>query len=174
MELWTHATVPREHRDKFIQWCRNMKSAHGMTVEQFNKCLASQDGACALCDRKHSFLPRSSRLQVDHCHKTNRIRGLLCQRCNTGLGKLGDSAESLLKALRYVTGATEGWLPRARVNKRQRWGRWYLYWNEENIQRERAIGRVSEDQAEQQRLNHQWQLRHLPAFQEVEIAGGAK
>ena len=45
---------------------------------------------------------RISRLNLDHCHATGRFRGYLCSDCNTGIGKLGDSKEGILKALVYL------------------------------------------------------------------------
>lgn len=41
-------------------------------------------------------------LSLDHCHKTGKFRGWLCQRCNMGIGKLGDDESGLLKALEYL------------------------------------------------------------------------
>ena len=55
--------------------------------------------SCDLCG-KTGGPPR--RYHVDHCHETGRIRGVLCAGCNTGLGKLGDNREGLLRALDYL------------------------------------------------------------------------
>lgn len=55
----------------------------------------AQNGRCAIC-------PRRGRLCVDHCHRQNHLRGLLCRRCNLGLGHFGDSAERLLRAALYL------------------------------------------------------------------------
>ena len=77
-----------------------LKSRFGITIEAYDKMLADQRGVCALCGG-----PPGGRWQtfhVDHCHETGRIRGLLCHHCNTGLGSLGDSEESLERALRYL------------------------------------------------------------------------
>jgi hypothetical protein len=60
--------------------------------------------SCSLC--KKPVPPRGTgerhKLHVDHCHTTGKIRGFLCNRCNTGLGKLGDDEAGLLRALEYV------------------------------------------------------------------------
>ncbi len=58
---------------------------------------------CELCDRHTRDLTRA--LALDHCHVTGRFRGWLCGNCNTGLGKLGDDAEGLYRALEYLSRA---------------------------------------------------------------------
>ena len=79
-----------------------------MSEEDYNDTLELQEGVCALC-----LKPETSKrddgseqlLAVDHDHATGRIRGLLCQRCNTGLGLFRDDPEALERAAEYV-GAT--------------------------------------------------------------------
>ena len=58
-----------------------------------------QGGVCEICKQ---MCPTGKRLAVDHCHKTNNVRGLLCSECNTGLGKFRDNTELLLKAINYL------------------------------------------------------------------------
>ncbi len=80
---------------------------YGLTVEQRDALLASQDGACALCGRPlREFKPREA--NIDHCHETGRVRGILCGGCNTALGRLGDTPEAIAKVLAYVTGGAHG------------------------------------------------------------------
>lgn len=65
--------------------------------------LADQEGRCAIC-RGTSF-GRYGTPRVDHDHgPTKHVRGLLCDRCNVGLGKFNDSATTLLAAVRYLNG----------------------------------------------------------------------
>jgi hypothetical protein len=65
----------------------------------YGRMFAAQNGACKLCGKQ----PWAGRvLAVDHCHETGKVRGLLCAGCNTGLGKLGGTTESLMRALQYV------------------------------------------------------------------------
>ena len=59
-------------------WFR--KSKYGLTKIDYEDLLKTQNGLCALCSRK------PKRLVVDHCHKTQRVRGLLCDQCNIALG----------------------------------------------------------------------------------------
>ena len=65
--------------------------------------LAEQNNCCKLCERPFEQLNRRL-IHVDHDHKTNELRGILCQKCNTALGSLGDTVESLERAVKYLKG----------------------------------------------------------------------
>lgn len=72
---------------------------YGITEEQYEQILEAQAGKCAICLKK----PRTRRLAVDHNHKTGKIRGLLCSRCNHGLlGHAHDSIAVVERALEYL------------------------------------------------------------------------
>lgn len=73
---------------------------HGMTVEKYNQLLKKQGGVCAVCKEPESF--RKQRLSTDHCHKSHRFRGLLCNACNRGLGLFRDNPEALRAAADYL------------------------------------------------------------------------
>lgn len=73
---------------------------YGLTEREFEALLAAQGHACAIC-RKPAGLSKA-RLCVDHCHKTGRVRALLCVGCNVGLGSLGDDPERVAAALKYL------------------------------------------------------------------------
>ena len=79
-----------------------------MTLEEYKALLNKQGGVCAICGEKEQVLRRAKSgqemLAVDHCHETGKIRGLLCFKCNTGIGALGDSVEGLERALDYLRG----------------------------------------------------------------------
>lgn len=77
-----------------------LKKVYGMSLEKYEELFNAQNKKCAVCQKQAS--PFS--LQVDHCHITNKIRGLLCTNCNSGIGKLGDTTEGLLKAIEYLRG----------------------------------------------------------------------
>lgn len=76
-----------------------LKRRYGMTQQDWDDMLISQQGRCALCD---SQMLRKKEPHIDHDHETNRVRGMLCFTCNTGLGALGDNAAGLRRALAYV------------------------------------------------------------------------
>lgn len=69
---------------------------YGLTLEDFDKMVAEQGGACAIC----GTVPEQ--LCVDHCHEKGVVRGLLCSECNAGLGKLGDTIGALERAVAYL------------------------------------------------------------------------
>ena len=71
---------------------------YGITLEEYNQRLEEQNGLCARCQQP----PGQLRLAVDHCHKTGRIRGLLCGPCNTYLGRLEANLDRLVEDLKYV------------------------------------------------------------------------
>lgn len=77
----------------------NLKCSYGITLEQYDKMFESQNGVCAICNRVNE---NNKRLHVDHCHNTGVVRGLLCSKCNIGLGQFEDSIEKLLSAAIYL------------------------------------------------------------------------
>jgi len=85
---------------KRIKFQRIFK-AFGITETRYFEILEAQGGACAICRQPEKSI-RFKYLAVDHCHKTGKIRGLLCHRCNKSLGSLLDSIESLENAIEYL------------------------------------------------------------------------
>lgn len=81
-----------------LRRCR-FKKKYGITIEQWKAMLREQDGRCAVC-RTSDPGPRG--FFVDHDHKAKKVRGLLCHRCNTGIGYLLDNPLVLRLAARYV------------------------------------------------------------------------
>jgi hypothetical protein len=80
-----------------MYWASSLKSRYGLTIEDFNRLLEQQNHACAICER-----PFDRRPNVDHCHLTHWVRGLLCHRCNPGLGHFHDNPAVLFKAAVYT------------------------------------------------------------------------
>lgn len=70
---------------------------YGIGVGQYRELVLAQEGRCALCAQ-----PLGARHEVDHCHSTGRVRGILCTGCNTGLGRFGDDPDRLREAARYL------------------------------------------------------------------------
>ena len=75
-------------------------SRYNLSKEEYNSMLLNQNFSCKICGIHQSSLKRS--LAVDHDHKTGRVRGLLCLRCNTGLGHFRDNKGLLEKAIQYL------------------------------------------------------------------------
>lgn len=69
---------------KHRMWVQEILRKYGVTEEQYNSMLETQNGKCLFCGRVDSDR-RSWRLGVDHCHTCDKVRGLLCSRCNTWL-----------------------------------------------------------------------------------------
>lgn len=78
---------------------------YGINLYDYHDLLKKQDGSCFICRKKVS----NKRLVVDHCHKTGIVRGLLCSKCNTGLGSFGDNTDSLERAIFYLKEAYSKW-----------------------------------------------------------------
>lgn len=83
---------------------RNQKlmNTYGITSENYDSMLSEQGGGCAICGSETSRSRASRHLHVDHCHETGRVRGLLCNSCNTGLGRFREDHEILARAAEYV------------------------------------------------------------------------
>jgi len=71
---------------------------YGITDEQFQAMIAAQGSSCAVCLGPIT----ETCLHVDHCHSTGKVRGLLCKKCNFGLGHFKDDAERLRRAADYL------------------------------------------------------------------------
>lgn len=81
---------------------RQQLRLYGLTPECYERMLAEQGGGCAICQAKNPGMKHASRLYVDHCHISNRVRGLLCRACNTMLGAARDRAETLRAGEAYL------------------------------------------------------------------------
>lgn len=90
------------HRETYL------KDVWGITVEQYNAMLSTQDGVCAICKRKERIKCRfkaSRALSIDHDHVTGKIRGLLCFSCNVLLGRIESiGIESILSYIGRANG----------------------------------------------------------------------
>lgn len=82
-----------------------LKKKYNLTLSQFKVKLAAQENACAICRTDFAALRPSlwlTPIKIDHCHKSNRIRGLLCHHCNVALGSFRDSPALLRAAAIYL------------------------------------------------------------------------
>ncbi len=78
----------------------HLKNTYNLTIDDYNKIFDEQKGCCKICEKHQSEF--KAKLAVDHCHQTGKIRGLLCNNCNRGLGHLKDSVLLLKKAIKYI------------------------------------------------------------------------
>lgn len=77
---------------------RNMKYKTGISKKKYFEILNKQDGKCAICGTVES----NKRLLIDHCHSSMLVRGLLCNKCNQGIGYFNDNIELLKSAIDYL------------------------------------------------------------------------
>lgn len=78
-----------------------LKQRYGITKEQRDELLSAQGGVCAICSSPEAT-------DVDHCHSTKAVRGILFRQCNTALGLFKDNTDSLAKAIEYLTNSRAG------------------------------------------------------------------
>ena len=79
----------------------NLRNAYGIDQQHYEQILRAQNGGCKICGTRNPG-GKNGWFCVDHCHATNRIRGLLCNRCNVGLGNFLDDPDLLDSARRYL------------------------------------------------------------------------
>lgn len=78
----------------------NLIGRYGISTEQYESLLSAQKGACAICTI--TKCATGKRLAVDHCHSTQKIRGLLCARCNLLIGAAQESNDILNATIKYL------------------------------------------------------------------------
>ena len=100
-----------KHKQRQLRQQResSWKFKYNINRDGFEQMWENQQGRCAICSVKLTNVEsdgisknRHNTACVDHCHSTGMVRGLLCAKCNKGIGLLGDSAESLYKAFKYL------------------------------------------------------------------------
>jgi hypothetical protein len=72
---------------------------YGITLEERNNRIQSQNNKCMICGEEFKY---SKNIHVDHDHKTGKLRDMLCDYCNGGLGLFRDNVETLQKAINYL------------------------------------------------------------------------
>jgi hypothetical protein len=86
---------------------RKRLAKYGLTADDYQSMMASQNGVCAICERPETVrqphrIGGGESLAIDHDHATGKVRGLLCMTCNTAIGKLNDDPNLLRVAARYL------------------------------------------------------------------------
>jgi hypothetical protein len=78
---------------------RLLKTKYNLTLQQFKEMMNNADCKCAICG---NMLLELSNANVDHDHSTGKVRGILCNNCNLGLGRFKDNLDLLLNAIKYL------------------------------------------------------------------------
>lgn len=81
---------------EYLHFSENRK----FTINDYEKLIIKQNNKCLICERDFSQIKDSPNL--DHCHKTNKVRGILCYKCNVGIGLFKDNIEVLKRAISYL------------------------------------------------------------------------
>jgi Recombination endonuclease VII. len=93
----------KQSNPRLLKWMEKnsgLKSTYGITLRQYREIFKSQDRSCAICKCKR---PRHKRFwHVDHCHRTHRVRGILCSACNVMLGHAKEHPDILSMAINYL------------------------------------------------------------------------
>jgi len=75
---------------------RNLMYKYGITLDDYNRILKEQNYTCKTCFS-------TTKLVVDHCHISNKVRGILCDDCNLALGKIKDNVHTLQAMIIYLS-----------------------------------------------------------------------
>ena len=94
---WKHG--PSRSKEYDIEY--QMKKNYGIGFFEYDAMFEKQNGLCAICSSPPPD-HHKKRLNIDHCHKSGQVRGLLCDACNRGIGLLKDSPDLMLKAISYL------------------------------------------------------------------------
>ncbi|WP_363320154.1 endonuclease VII domain-containing protein [Thiothrix sp.] len=107
LHSWCKECVKEANRDrnktaagKAARRNQKLKANFKITLDDYNRMLEEQQFSCALCGANE---PRGKgTFHVDHSHETLKVRGLLCHKCNVGLGCFNDDPQELLKGVAYL------------------------------------------------------------------------
>ncbi len=80
-----------------------LRKRYGISAAEYHAMVKRQGGRCAICRSESVMVEQvDRRWHVDHCHKTGKVRGLLCNRCNMAIGLLGDDPDRAVRAAKYL------------------------------------------------------------------------
>ena len=84
---------------KVCAWEKSIWRKYRITVKIYRCMFRAQEGSCAICIQGHT---EENKLVIDHCHKIGRVRGLLCNNCNAGLGQLREGKKTVKQLISYL------------------------------------------------------------------------
>ena len=97
------ANVPGVLERRVVNARKTQLAKYGLTLEDYDEMFAAQNGLCAVCGKPpNGNGPSKDNLAVDHDHETGEVRGLVCDRCNLGLGHFFDDPDLLIAAAVYL------------------------------------------------------------------------
>lgn len=96
-----HVLTPRGKAIRQRYRHKRTVERYGLTPETYNELLLAQGSACAICGTKEPG-GNGNKFVIDHCHKTGKTRGLLCTKCNSGLGMFEDDVGAMAVAIAYL------------------------------------------------------------------------
>lgn len=83
------------------KWDGIIRRVYGISYKEYLELIERQGGGCAICGTATDQV-EGRKLAIDHCHKSNKVRGVLCSKCNQGLGAFKDSTKLLSNAIEYL------------------------------------------------------------------------
>ena len=109
-ESWRKYKAGPKYRATYLNG--HLKRKYGITLDQYNVILAAQGGVCKICLGADSREWKDGRKQlaplcVDHEHKSGKVRGLLCNRCNVAIALAQENIDILASAIRYLSESTK-------------------------------------------------------------------
>lgn len=83
---------------------------YGISYEEYEEMLIDQEGVCAICgcEETNNTRGKINRLCIDHNHDSGEVRGLLCHKCNVGIGNLKEDIDILINAIKYLNKNNHG------------------------------------------------------------------
>lgn len=96
--------VKKKHAEYALK--SHFKKKYGITIDQYQKMLLNQNGVCAICKLPETVISKKTgnpmQLSVDHCHRTKKVRSLLCNRCNKGIGYFKEDINLFNACVQYL------------------------------------------------------------------------
>lgn len=107
LELQRERNRANYKANKHVYKARNRRAVlkqYGLTPDEYQDILDAQGGGCAICTAS----ARTRKMVVDHCHQTGKIRGILCNQCNTAIGLLAELPGRIMEAADYLIRSSSG------------------------------------------------------------------